>query len=408
MNAMQASHDAELERRHTAAHAIVEAEFTSHALAAKYASTLTGTAIGLHGSHTAAEIRSVASRASRLLPYYDALWGDPNKAFSFTWNGFERLQKALAAGSGAIVVTAHFGPYRWLAPQLLAQGMPLTLLVDEAFKRVLDDDVANRVQKVYAQFGTDRFTTVNSGSPQALWQMARALKQGRVVVTFADGNSGIEGKAAENGCLLLPFLGQTIRARPGIAALSQVSGAPLIPVLACQDGSAGVFEVYEAIAQAQDEERLAFRRRATEALFTWLETAIVRAPETWEEWWLLPAWLAGKMTVSTKRTARPDFRLTLPGLARRRLALADNSVFSIDDGQERQVLDLARGDKESGSELYSLVSSSEHGEWARQWLDQQVNPIAARALLEREVRTGRIMLVHDRARLPIPDDDDRN
>lgn len=385
-----------LHARHRQARDQVEARVDAGELDAKRASTLIGAAVGLHSRLSPGAIREIAARASRLLPYYDTLWQAPDSAFAFTWRGIEHLDAALARGRGAILVTAHFGPYRWLAPELLARGVPLTMLVDEAFQRVLDHDVSSRVHKIYSQFSREQFQTVSSGSPQTLWHMARALKQGRVVITFADGNSGIEGKAGASGCVELPFLGQTIRSRPGIAALGHVSAAPLLPIVATRAGVEGVFEIQEAIVPNVDENAQSFRQRGTVSLFAWLEQLVLRAPADWEEWWLLPNWLAGKMTVSCTRTPRPDFRLTLPGLTRAQLGLGDNALFRVDDGERRYVLDLAHGSSESEQRLYSLLLASERGEAARAWLDVQSDESTARALLEREVQRGRVVLTRPR------------
>lgn len=386
-----------LRARHQSARDHVRARALEGALDAKRASTLVGAAVGLHPRLSRAAIAEVATQSSQLLAYYDTLWQTPDEAFTFSWSGIEHLATALDAGRGAIIATAHFGPYRWLAPELLARGNPVTLLVDEAFQRVLDHDVSSRVSKLYSRFSREQFQTVSSGSPRALWQMACALKRGRVVVTFADGNSGIDGKAGATGCVEQPFLGQTIRARPGIAALAQVSGAPLLPVFAYHDDTAAVFEIHDAISPAVDDGPRGFRTRGTALLFSWLEQMILRAPRDWEEWWLLPSWLAGKMTVACERSQRPDFRLTLPGLTRAHLGPGDNALFCIDDGQRRRVLDLALGSSEFEPELYSLMLASERGRAARAWLDAQDDESRARALLEREVQRGRVVLTRGRS-----------
>jgi lauroyl/myristoyl acyltransferase/ferredoxin len=393
---MDAPHSlTELEARHDEARARLLGRVQSGALAGKRISTLKGVAIGLNASHTREQIRGIAEHSSGLLGFYDDLWQAPEAAFEFQWQGLAELDRTLATGRGAILVTSHFGPYRWLAPELLKRGFRLTLLVDEAFQRLLDHDVASRVHKVYSQLSHDLFNTVSSGSTSALWHMARALKQGRVVLSFADGNSGVDGKAGENGSVELPFLGQSIRARPGIAALARASGAALLPVRARNVGTRGHFEVGPAFALDKEAPRAESLARCTRALFGWLEEQILQAPEAWEEWWLLPSWLAGKLRVPCERTARPDFRVTLPGLTRARLALPDNTVWTLVDGQSTSTLDLALGVSEEDPLCTSLFAASEHGHWARQWLDAQTDTSQARSCLEREVRVGRVVLSHE-------------
>jgi len=377
---------------HAKAHLRARRAAHSGELAGKLANTLLGVAIGLGRTHTRPQIRCIAQRVSRLLPFFDSLWQEPTRAFVCGFRGWEHLERALARGQGAILTTAHFSAYRWLTLELLARGRRITMLVDDTFKRELDRDVYTRLSTHYPEHGSDRFRTCNSQDTTALWQLARSLKQGRIVLSFIDGNSGTEGKAAKNGSLELPWLGQTIRVRPGLAALATASGSPVLPVLATHDSApSATFDIFPPIESFEpNESRLETRLRIMTTLFDVLEREIAKRPEAWEEWWLLPHWLAGSVRLPCERIVQPKFILTLPGIVGARLRLPDNSVWPVRSGPRTALIDLGSATiRDVDPIVVELIEAAERGVWAREWIEGRPE---ARACLEREIRSGRVVL----------------
>ncbi len=261
--------------------------------ARRQAAALTGAAIGLQGRATRAEIRRVARRSSRLVLYYDRLWSESETWEPFVIAGREHLDAALARGRGVIFVPSHFGRYRWVPLTLLELRLPVTLLVDERNHDLIEADVDARIDAMHHHLRPDIFATVESGDPSALWQLARALKGGSVTVMFADGNSGIDGQASPRGAQVIPFLGQSIYARPGIGALAATTDAPVVPIF-CHERRDGrpILRFDPPILRAEGERRSVYRERVMLELFATLEREILAQPWLWEEWWILPRWLA--------------------------------------------------------------------------------------------------------------------
>lgn len=379
-----------------AAHRAADAAFAPGGpMTRRESSALLGAAIGLAGAASRDEIRRVARRSSRPVVFYDALWSAPAAWRSFVVAGRPHLDAALARGRGVLVVPSHFGPYRWTAMALLELGLRVTLLVDERNQGLVDTDVAGRMDRLFPALAWDHFATVNSGDPAALWQLARALRAGRAVVMFADGNSGVEGLAAARGALTLPFLGQTIRVRPGIGALAANTDAAVLPVFAQDRGLAPpILRFDPPILRADAEPRPAFAPRVMHALFATLEREVRAQPTRWEEWWLLPRWLAGPPRLPPPRVRPPPrIPVTLPGLVGQRLCLARDDIWQLALGDRSEVCVLGTGAvAPADPTLVDLLAAAEREAPALAWARAQADPAVARATLRAAFDAGLVTL----------------
>lgn len=195
--------------------------------------TQLGMALALSATHTRKTIRQLARTASRLVYLYDALWQTEEAWEGFEVTGKTHFTQALDAGRGVILAPIHFGRYRWLPIALAHQlNRDVLLLIDQPnHQHFQADGTPEEWRERFPHFGRwNRIEAVSSYSPTVLWELQRALRQGRVVIMFIDGNSGMEGRLPDEDCVKVSFLGECVRVRKGIAALSAVSGAPIVPV----------------------------------------------------------------------------------------------------------------------------------------------------------------------------------
>ena len=383
-----------------AAHRAADASFTAGgAMARREGSALLGAAIGLAGAASRDQVRRVARRSSRPVIFYDEIWRRPAAWRSFVVAGRAHLDAALARGRGVLIVPSHFGPYRWIAPALLELGLRVTLLVDERNQGLVDADVASRMDRLFPALAWEDFATVNSGDPAALWQLARALRAGRAVVMFADGNSGVEGLAAARGALTLPFLGQEIRVRPGIGALAANTDAAVVPVFTQDRGQdAPILRFDPPILRAASEPRAGFAARVMGSLFATLEREIRAQPTRWEEWWLLPRWLAGPPRLPTPRVRPPPrIPVTLPALVGQRLCLSRDDIWQLSFGDRPAVCVLGTGAVvPADPTLCDLLVAAESETLALAWARAQTDPTAARVALRAAFDAGLVSLRRDR------------
>jgi len=190
-----------------------------------------------------------------------------------TWEGFEHLTAAEAAGRGVIVLAAHFGNWEIVPAALAANWGPMA-----AVGRPVDNPHVDRlVQSVRTRFG-------NRSLPKrgAVREMFRVLAAG--------GRLGllIDQRVRAEEALDVPFFGRPALTSPVAARLSLRTGAPVVPVAGHHEPGGRYRIVFDPPLwpEGGDDEptTLAFTRRCLEAS----EAAIRRHPEQWL--WLHRRW----------------------------------------------------------------------------------------------------------------------
>ncbi len=350
------------------------------------------------GQRPRSAIRRIARRSSQRLLIYDQLWSTPEAWPRFSIEGREHLEAAVAGGRGVILAPAHFGPYRWLSIALLELGLHVTLLVDARNQTLVDSDVAARMKPIFPKLDWSVFETVNSADPLALVGLVKALRRGRAVVMFIDGNSGMNGRLDPRGALRLDLLGREILVRPGIAALSASADVPILPIYIEDAGERGaILRIEPPIARAPKEGRKIYRARAMTTLFSALERWILAAPERWEEWWLLSRWFATPPDSAAPSTpaGAEAIRLALPALVGSALEVGRPELWRLDESEgQARVVDVLRGDAfELDPATAGLFSAAERGTSATSWMRAQESLRHAKRTLGQALEVGLVRLV---------------
>jgi KDO2-lipid IV(A) lauroyltransferase len=128
--------------------------------------------------------------------------------------GFEHLQRALAAGKGAIMFSAHLGPFDYLIQWLAVQGYKVTIPVE----RLDDQRILDLILRLRRSKGV-RYVPL--GGSTAMRSMLEALRKNQVVLITAD-------RAVQGENTLEPFFGAPARLPSGIAHLAQRTGAAVL------------------------------------------------------------------------------------------------------------------------------------------------------------------------------------
>jgi KDO2-lipid IV(A) lauroyltransferase len=177
--------------------------------------------------------------------------------------GVEALREALAAGRGAIVVTAHVGAWALYVTALAAARVPSALLVGRQHNP--------KVQRFILGIPGEavRFVPKSKGAPR---DIMRCLRDGRAVVMVADHNAGRRGE-------FVPFLGKVASTLPLPGAIAARHGTPIF-LMAGRRVSRGGHRVELtrlALPHGEDEERL--RHEITVACNDALGKVILACPE---------------------------------------------------------------------------------------------------------------------------------
>ncbi len=197
--------------------------------------------------------------------------------------GREHLEAALAAGKGAILATGHFGSYESGFSVLHASGFPITAIGRRTHIYATDLSPAERwfwevaysrpVRRHRQRPNIEPFP----GRPQVGVQAAAVLRANEVVTILIDPPPLDSDRART---VEVPFLGRQARLLPGVVALAELTGAPVLMAFLYRqpDYHHQVWEI-SAPVPLEGGTTTAFGRCVAE-----VSAAIRRSPASWNFW----------------------------------------------------------------------------------------------------------------------------
>lgn len=204
--------------------------------------------------------------------------------------GERHLRAAIGSGAGTIVCAPHVGPYHRIPLELVGKNLPVTLLLDTAnFER----------EKIWYSHWASQYKGhieqpmqyINAELPSAAWDMARALRAGRILFVYMDGNTGLDATETARTLVAVLFCGLKIRVRKGLSYLSAFTAAPIVPVIARYTSRLGHAMRFEPRLEKGEIESVGdYCRRSLQQLFSILERYVRRDPACWEEWYHIHRW----------------------------------------------------------------------------------------------------------------------
>jgi KDO2-lipid IV(A) lauroyltransferase len=148
-------------------------------------------------------------------------WSGPELRARFEFRGLEHLDRALAEGKGAFLLSAHLGNFD-LAGRALAERGYAVFPVARAMRNPW------LWRRVLAE--RERFGSHSIDHRRALAPILRALRSRGVVAILNDQYS------RRSQGIFVPFFGVRASTSAGIATLALRTGAPILPSFAVRDG----------------------------------------------------------------------------------------------------------------------------------------------------------------------------
>jgi KDO2-lipid IV(A) lauroyltransferase len=181
------------------------------------------------------------------------------------------LDRALAVGRGVVFVSAHLGPFEWVAAAIAELGYRASVVVRESYDPALDPIVdAHRVAR-----GLD---VIHRGDRHSGVRIVRALRRGRAVGLLPDLGGRVESVGVH-------FLSARVDVPVGPARLAHRTGAAIVVGTLEPLGPDRHRLRLESVEAGPDE------RATTQRIMARLEAAIRRTPEQWLG--LAKAWDSG-------------------------------------------------------------------------------------------------------------------
>lgn len=182
-----------------------------------------------------------------------------------------------------IICTYHSGSYRLINKILAEADVPFALLVNKTVLQQENDSFQMKFERAAPDF-SQRLDLIDAEEPTALIKMIRALKSGKNLLVYVDGNTGSSGNVENN--VVVDFMEGKLSVRKGIAVLADLVKCPIYPVV-CRRVSLNEihFEVPEAIVPSVNTQRNASHIRQTmQKLYGDLERVLEKDPFQWECW----------------------------------------------------------------------------------------------------------------------------
>ena len=185
----------------------------------------------------------------------------------------------------SIICTFHLGSYRLINLVLGKYNIPFSLIVA---KSVIEKQGAS----FYSDFhraGAGLYSAlelIDAEHPGSALKMLKALKNGKCLVVYMDGNtgSGEQGHLNEN-CSEVNFLNQKIIARTGVGFLSHLAKAPVLTVLCYRTALTQItIDFFEPILPVQSADRKKYAQELVQQIYTMAAPYIARFPQQWEAW----------------------------------------------------------------------------------------------------------------------------
>jgi KDO2-lipid IV(A) lauroyltransferase len=182
--------------------------------------------------------------------------------------GEERLQEALAAGKGVILVTGHFGAVEFLPGALAVNGYPTSMICRFQTNR-LRASLSQRARWV-------SLNLIDTDDGNIFLAATKALKQGRILITECDEFDEWRANQGQD----LDFLNCQLSSDRTLEVLRKRSGAPVISALLKRDGRKHYTLNLTPVARGDSPELVPINKQCLRIL----ETAVEAFPEQWYQW----------------------------------------------------------------------------------------------------------------------------
>lgn len=190
-----------------------------------------------------------------------------------TFEGKEHIDRALAQGRGAIILTAHFGNWELLGARILASGYTIRGITRQLRSKRLEAIVSSYREKVGWQ-GIDR--------DRAVREVLRCLHRNELIAILADVDTRTRG-------IFVDFFGRPAYTPYSPVAFALKTGTVILPTFIIRqsdDSHRAIVEAPLSLQQSgkKEEDLLVNTQRFTKVI----ESYIRRYPEQWI--WMHERW----------------------------------------------------------------------------------------------------------------------
>jgi lauroyl/myristoyl acyltransferase len=201
-------------------------------------------------------------------------WPDDLVRERFTFDGFERLQKPVADGTGVIAVLPHMGNWDAAGRAVAANGLPIVSVAE----KLRPEGLFRLFLEHRRALGMEIFALDAGGVGR---QLGRSLADAKVVALVADRD--LSGRGVE-----VEMFGRVRRLPAGPALLSLQTGAPIVVADVYETRTGWRCVLHEPVDVPRTGDRRADVEAITREMAAGFERAISASPSDWHMF--QPAW----------------------------------------------------------------------------------------------------------------------
>jgi lauroyl/myristoyl acyltransferase len=185
-----------------------------------------------------------------------------------------------------IICTFHTGSYRLLNLFLMKNKIPYSLVIGKDVVQQEGEAFQSIYNSLPGNANENNFNIIDAEKANVGLKMLRAIKSGRSLVLYMDGNTGAGAATTKNdNRCVINFLSQQIFARKGIAFLAHAANIPIITVASYRTSWENIkLRFFDPIFPDMSKERNLFAEETTQHIYDLVAPIINSYPEQWEAW----------------------------------------------------------------------------------------------------------------------------
>ena len=183
-------------------------------------------------------------------------------------------------GVPKIICLYHLGFHAQLPRVLADLGVQFDILMDSKVHLTQKDEMLMMQSEMQSK-GL-KFRYLMSDDPSVLLKARSTIQEGRHLLIFADGNSGVS--ESKHKKVVIDFFANRIYVRTGIALLAYLLKVPVVPLSHTIVDKEHQVTYGAPIVHDEDEQRNTFICRCMQGLYDFLAIEIGDQPWKWECW----------------------------------------------------------------------------------------------------------------------------
>jgi lauroyl/myristoyl acyltransferase len=200
--------------------------------------------------------------------------------------GFTTEIKDLLLEKPSIICTFHSGSYRLLNTFLMQRQVPYALVAARNILQKQRNSYLETFDHLHLSYLYHEFTLIEAESPSCGLQMLRALKEGKSLLVYIDGNTGV--KTDHSKSHLTQFFNGKLFARSGVPYLAYAAMVPIINAIGYRRNiDEPSLRFFDPIYPDTSLDRQSFCETTVQQIYNNFASLMQDHPEQWEAWMYL-------------------------------------------------------------------------------------------------------------------------